>query len=417
MSDSVRDKIVINPIIQDAIKLTGIEGHELSDLKFKGVDIDTGIEHVFSVQIKDIPPRTPQSDHHFSLSDLNGTLRKKFKFLNVMGQGRFSTVFAALDLKQKRKVALKVYRSSDEFLEYFNHEITLLKRIEGKSHPNVVACHGHFVMSTERGNHGVIIFDLVSNTVKTLLRSNKNGVPLKQAKHITNQVAKGLAFLHQHGLIHADIKPENLLIDDGGLVKICDIGSGCLAGSVDNYRVGTIPYIAPEILLGCKYDDKVDVWSLACLFFELATNSCPFDPEIYFKSESHHGSNADSTTSKSCSSGSTEESDWSKGSSSEDEDDFFDQEITHFQLCHFKKLLGDFPHDLISDGIYYPLFFNSNKAFRVIPRYIDDRPLATVMTDDFNIAADAAVVIESECLKLLKLDPRERPSAADVFIT
>lgn len=416
MSDSVQEKVVINPVIQDAIRLTGIEGYELSDLKFKGVDIVTGIEHVFAMRTEDTPPRIPQSDHHFTLSDLDETLCKKFKVLNVMGQGRFSTVYAAVDLKKKRKVALKVYRSSDEFLEYFNHEVNLLKRIEGKSHPNVVACHGHFTIQTKRGLHGVIIFDLVPNTVKNLLRTNKKGVPLKQAKHITNQVAKGLAFLHLHGLIHADIKPENLLIDDIGLVKICDIGSGCLADSVDSFRVGTIPYIAPEILLGCQYDNKADVWSLACLFFELATNSCPFDPEIYFKSQSDYGSRTNSTTSESCSSQSIEESDWSQASSSEDEDEFFDQEITHFQLCHFKKLLGDFPHDLFSDGIYYPLFFNSCKAFRVVPRYIDDRPLATVMIDDLDIAADDAVAIESECLKLLKLDPRERPVAADVFI-
>lgn len=424
MPESLKDKIIVNPIIQDAIRLTAVEGLELRDLRFRGTDLATGIEHIFAMRSDETLPENPlhvsQSSHHFSIQDpISQTLpRMKFKFLNILGQGRFSTVFAGLDLKKKRKVALKVYRASDEFLEYFNHEITMLKQIEGKTHPNVVACHGHFILHTKRGRHGVIIFDLVPNTLKNLLRGNKKGLPLPQAKRITNQVAQGLAFLHQHALIHADIKPENLLIDESGTVKICDIGSGCLAHAVENVRVGTIPYIAPELLLGCKYDQKADIWSLGCLFFELSTNSCPFDPDIYFEEYSDETSdeNTSSSTSSIVASRSSIESNGSHGSSSGDDDDFFEQEITHFQLCHFRSLLGDFPHDLFQSGIYYSMFFNSCQEIRVVPRYIDDRPLATVMTDDLEIPISDAQVIERECLKMMKLDPRERPAAANIFI-
>ena len=341
-----------------------------------------------------------------------------------MGQGRFSTVYAALDIKKKRKVALKIYRASDEFLDYFKHEVKLLEQIGNKSHPNIVATYGNFILHTDDGHHGVIIFELIADSLKDILRANKKGLPWPKVKLIVNQVAKGLSFLHQRGLIHADIKPENLLIDKSGVVKICDIGSGCQADKIESFRVGTIPYIAPELLLGCSYDCKIDVWSLACLMFELATNACLFDPEIYFEENSENHSNSGE---ESCDGGSSRGANGSSASgsrtcsivtdtSSDTEDDFFDMEVTHFQLCHFRSLLGDFPHDLFGDGEYYSMFFNASQTLRVVPRFIDDRPLAVVMTDDLDVPSDVAKIMEREILKLLQLDPRQRPSASNIFI-
>lgn len=426
MSDS-KANVIVNPIIHDAIRLTGVEGQELSDLKFSGVDIVTGSEHVFSMQIDNTPPPPAQSTHHFSpKAERPPLIHNRFNLLKVMGQGRFSTVYAAFDAKKKRKVALKIYRASDEFLEYFKHEVSLLDQISTKSHPNIVATYGNFVMHAGHDRHGVIIFELIKDTLKDLLRANKKGLPLPKVKLIANQVAKGLSFLHQHGLIHADIKPENLLINKSGVVKICDIGSGCRTDKIESFRVGTVPYIAPELLLGCSYDCKIDVWSLACLLFELATNACLFDPEIYFEENSDNVSESDKESCEQDNSSDCENNNASassaslscsvSNSSSEDEDDFFDMEITHFQLCHFRSLLGDFPHDLFHEGEYYTLFFNTSQQLRVVPRFIDDRSLAVVMVDDLEIHPDVAKILEFEILKLLKIDPRERPSASSIFI-
>ena len=426
MSDNDNPHVIINPIIHDAIRLTGVEGQELRDLKFNGVDIATGARHVFSMQIDDTPTQPSQSTHHFSPKiETVPIIHNRFNLVKVMGQGRFSTVYAAFDMKKKRKVALKIYRASDEFFDYFKHEVELLELISGKSHPNVVASYGNFVMHTDHGRHGIIVFELITESVKDLLRANKKGLPFSKVKHVTNQVAKGLSFLHQSGLIHADIKPENLLINKSGLVKICDIGSGCRADKIETFRVGTIPYIAPELLLGCSYDCKIDVWSLACLIFELATNACLFDPEIYFEEQSNKSSEAGSDhdsqlhakEDNDASSISESHTSCLTGSSSEDEDDFFDMEVTHFQLCHFRSLLGDFPHDLFENGEYYSMFFNTSQTLRVVPRFIDDRSLATVMKDDLEIHTDVAKRLEHEILKLLQLDPRERPSASSISIS
>ena len=425
MSHDSQPKIIINPVIHDAIRLTGVEGHELGDLKFHGVDIADGSQHVFSMQIDDTPPQPPQSTHHYSPKNEHPPpIHNRFNLLKIMGQGRFSTVYAAFDIKKKRKVALKIYRASDEFLEYFKHEVKLLEQIGNKSHPNIVATYGNFILHTDNGHHGVIIFELIADSLKDILRANKKGLPWPKVKLIVNQVAKGLSFLHQRGLIHADIKPENLLIDKSGVVKICDIGSGCQAEKIESFRVGTIPYIAPELLLGCSYDCKIDVWSLACLMFELATNACLFDPEIYFEENSeNHSDNGDESHDGGSSRGTDEPS--SSGShtcsivtdtSSDTEDDFFDMEVTHFQLCHFRSLLGDFPHDLFGDGEYYSMFFNDSQTLRVVPRFIDDRPLAVVMTDDLDVPSDVAKTMEREILRLLKLDPRQRPSASNICI-
>ena len=430
MSDNERPNVIINPIIHDAIRLTGVEGQELRDLRFNGIDIATGARHVFSMDIDDTPPQPPQSTHHFSAKS-ESLVQDRFNLLKIMGQGRFSTVYAAFDTKKKRKVALKIYRASDEFFAYFKHEVALIELIGNKTHPNIVASYGNFVMHTDNGRHGVIVFELLTETVKHLLRANKKGLTLSKVKHITNQVAKGLSFLHGYGLIHADIKPENLLINKSGVVKICDIGSGCRADKIESFRVGTIPYIAPELLLGCRYDCKIDVWSLACLIFELATNACLFDPEIYFQeqddksSEERLGSDRDGSRAindhnNSGSDGSSSFSGSNKSSftglTSEDEDDFFDMEITHFQLCHFRSLLGDFPHELFEEGEYYSLFFNNSQTLRVVPKFIDDRSLAVVMKEDLEIPSNVADKVEHEILKLLKLDPRERPAASSISI-
>ncbi len=430
MSDDQKSNVIVNPVIHDAIRLTGVEGQNLEDLQFNGIDIATGAHHVFRMLVDKTPPKPPQSTHHFCPKTKSCMLHHRFNLLTVMGQGRFSTVYAAFDVKKKRKVALKIYRASDEFLEYFQQEVALLDLIGKRNHPNVVASYGNFILHTDVDRHGVIVFELIQESVKDLLKANRKGLHISKVKMITNQVAKGLSFLHKCGLIHADIKPENLLINKAGVVKICDIGSGCRADKIGSYRVGTIPYIAPELMLGCSYDCKIDVWSLACLIFELATNACLFDPDIYFEEQEDDPSDDDESRDRDDSPHRSKHHDDECGydsksfssshassvmdSSSDDEDDFFDMEITHFQLCHFKNLLGDFPHDLFEDGEYYSMFFNSSQALRVVPKYIDDRPLAVVMKEDLEVSTDVADTLEREILKLLKLDPRRRPAASEI---
>ncbi|XP_070310924.1 cyclin-dependent kinase 2 isoform X3 [Odocoileus virginianus] len=159
-------------------------------------------------------------------------------------------------------------------------EISLLKEL---NHPNIVKLLD--VIHTE--NKLYLVFEFLHQDLKKFMdASTLTGIPLPLIKSYLFQLLQGLAFCHSHRVLHRDLKPQNLLINADGSIKLADFGLARAFGvpvRTYTHEVVTLWYRAPEILLGCKYySTAVDIWSLGCIFAEMVTRRAlfPGDSEI-----------------------------------------------------------------------------------------------------------------------------------------
>ncbi|XP_032997325.1 SRSF protein kinase 3-like isoform X1 [Lacerta agilis] len=254
-----------------------------------------------------------------------------------LGCGYFSTVWLCQDLGKKRCVAVKVPKGGEDFAEAALDEVMLLrcvnsKRRKDQASDRVIHFLDDFKMIGDNGFHVCLVFELLGPSLQSLLSSQGvQGLPLPFVKKATQQVLQGLHFLHKEcRIIHADIKPENILlcVAEGSLqtllhkvafqehgagaepkrqeddvaavldccdlmklgVKIADLGSACWMYKPFSKKIQTQPYRALEVLLGLDYGTPADIWSTACLVFELATGDRLFDPQAgqYFSRDDDH---------------------------------------------------------------------------------------------------------------------------------
>ncbi|KAG7264776.1 hypothetical protein CRUP_007102 [Coryphaenoides rupestris] len=194
-----------------------------------------------------------------------------FQKVEKIGEGTYGVVYKAKNKLTGETVALKKIRLDTETEGVPStaiREISLLKEL---SHPNIVKLQD--VIHTE--NKLYLVFEFLHQDLKKFMDSSSvTGIPLPLVK-----LLQGLAFCHSHRVLHRDLKPQNLLINAQGEIKLADFGLARAFG----VPVVTLWYRAPEILLGCKYySTAVDLWSLGCIFAEMITRRAlfPGDSEI-----------------------------------------------------------------------------------------------------------------------------------------
>src|SRR5215218_370424 len=151
----------------------------------------------------------------------------RYEIEELVGTGGMSSVYRARDSVLERRVALKVLRehfSADpEYVERFRREARAIARL---NHPNIVTV----IDPGELDRHQFIVFEHVAGeNLKDVVR-RRGPLPVDEAVAVTTQVARGLAFAHEHGVVHRDVKPQNVLIDENGTAKVTDFG---IARSID----------------------------------------------------------------------------------------------------------------------------------------------------------------------------------------
>src|SRR5438445_5734256 len=188
-----------------------------------------------------------------------------------------SSVYRAHDTLVERNVALKIlhahYTSDDEFVERFKHEARMVAQL---SHPNIVTV----IDRGEGSGRQCIVFEYIDGENLKELVVRKGRLSVRDALELALQTARGLAFAHQHGLVHRDVKPQNVLLNGDGQAKVTDFG---IARPLDVDGVtqtgtvmGTSNYIAPEQASGQPVDVQTDVYSLGVVLYELLAGDVPF---------------------------------------------------------------------------------------------------------------------------------------------
>jgi serine/threonine-protein kinase len=206
-------------------------------------------------------------------------LAGRYELKELLGAGGMGVVYRALDRHLGETVALKTLRpgvatGSDTMLERFKQEIRLARRI---SHPNILRTHdlGEF------GGLRFLSMEFVKGiTLKQLLDQDQL-LPVPVALRIAKQMCAGLAAAHEVGVIHRDIKPQNILIEPGGGLKIMDFGIARLTEdrgmTATGAVVGTPDYMSPEQARGVALDFRSDIYSTGVVLYETFTGFLPFE--------------------------------------------------------------------------------------------------------------------------------------------
>lgn len=197
----------------------------------------------------------------------------KYERLDILGHGSSGIVYLAWDTLLRRKVALKEIRAAGPEADRVLGEARVLDRLR---HPNIIAVHSVDAVD------GAILIDMELVTGRNLadLLKERRGepLPLPEAAHVVLGVLEALAYAHGQRVVHRDVKPANILIAEGGAVKLTDfglaeaLGSGSIVGGG-----GTYPYMAPEDFSeNPETDSRADLWAVGVVLYELVTGRRPF---------------------------------------------------------------------------------------------------------------------------------------------
>jgi len=200
----------------------------------------------------------------------------RYELEKLVGSGGMSNVFRAHDRLLERTVALKIlheqYTRDEDYVERFRREARAVAQL---THPNIVTV----IDRGEQEGRQFIVFEYIDGeNLKEL--TNRGPLEVSEAIRLALQVARALSFAHERGLVHRDVKPQNVLLNEDGQAKVTDFG---IARSLDVHGVtqtgtvlGTSDYIAPEQARGQKVDPKTDIYSLGVVLYELLTGAVPY---------------------------------------------------------------------------------------------------------------------------------------------
>nr|XP_019941583.1 PREDICTED: serine/threonine-protein kinase 36 isoform X1 [Paralichthys olivaceus]XP_019941584.1 PREDICTED: serine/threonine-protein kinase 36 isoform X1 [Paralichthys olivaceus]XP_019941585.1 PREDICTED: serine/threonine-protein kinase 36 isoform X1 [Paralichthys olivaceus] len=197
-----------------------------------------------------------------------------YHVLELVGEGSFGRVYRGRKKYTGQVVALKfmpkVGRSEKE-LRSLKREIEIMRDLQ---HPNIVRLYDSFETDTEV----VVVTEYAEGQLFQILEDDGN-LPENQVREIACQLVSALYYLHSHRILHRDMKPQNILLGKGGVVKLCDFGfarSMSTSTLVLTSIKGTPLYMSPELVEEKPYDHTSDLWSLGCILYELHTGTPPF---------------------------------------------------------------------------------------------------------------------------------------------
>ena len=212
--------------------------------------------------------------------ELGMMLSGRYEVLKRVGSGGMADVYMAKDHKLNRNVAVKVLKSEyvedEKFLRKFETEAQAVARL---SHPNIVNVYD---VGIEDGINYIVMELAEGITLKEYIRK-KGYLSPKETVEISRQIASAISHAHKNHIIHRDIKPQNILVSDTGIIKVTDFGIAKATSSntvtSTATAMGSVHYISPEQAKGRFCDEKSDIYSLGITMYEMVTGHVPFDHE------------------------------------------------------------------------------------------------------------------------------------------
>lgn len=203
-------------------------------------------------------------------------IAERYEIVGKIGTGGMADVYKAMDHKLNRFVAVKVlkpeFREDTTFIKKFRSEA---QAAAGLTHPNIVNV---FDVGDDGGVYYIVMELIEGITLKEYI-SKKGKLSIKEATSIAIQVSMGLEAAHSHGIVHRDVKPQNIIISTDGKVKVTDFGIARAASSntISSNVMGSVHYSSPEQVRGGYSDEKSDIYSLGITLYEMVTGKVPFD--------------------------------------------------------------------------------------------------------------------------------------------
>lgn len=208
-------------------------------------------------------------------------LSGRYKILRMVGGGGMANVYLAHDMILDRDVAVKVLRldfaNDEEFIRRFHREAQSATSL---AHPNIVSIYD--VGEEEQSIYYIVMEYVDGKTLKQYIQQN-SPIPVDKALSIMSQLTSAISHAHQNHIIHRDIKPDNILLDNKENVKITDFGIAMALSATSitqtNSVMGSVHYLSPEQARGGQANHKSDIYSLGIVMFELLTGRPPFSGE------------------------------------------------------------------------------------------------------------------------------------------
>ncbi|MFJ7746990.1 Stk1 family PASTA domain-containing Ser/Thr kinase [Peribacillus sp. NPDC097295] len=204
----------------------------------------------------------------------------RYKLIEMVGGGGMANVYLARDMILDRDVALKILRmdfnNDDEFIKRFNREAQSATSL---AHPNIVSIYD---VGEENDIYYIVMEYVDGFTLKQYIQKYYP-IPVEKSLDIMKQITAAISHAHHNGIIHRDIKPQNILIDNEGTVKITDFGIALALSATNitqtNAVLGSVHYLSPEQARGGMANKKSDIYSLGIVMFEILTGRLPFSGE------------------------------------------------------------------------------------------------------------------------------------------
>lgn len=203
-------------------------------------------------------------------------LDNRYELLEVIGSGGMAVVYKAKCHRLNRLVAVKVLKSDlaedADFRRRFRDESQAVAML---SHPNIVS-----VYDVSRGETEYIVMELIDGITLKQYMEKRGQLNWREALHFITQITKALSHAHSRGIIHRDIKPQNIMVLRDGSVKVADFGIACLANSANTLTqeaLGSVHYMSPEQAKGDRTDARSDIYSAGVVLYEMLTGRLPFE--------------------------------------------------------------------------------------------------------------------------------------------
>ena len=203
-------------------------------------------------------------------------LDNRYELLEVIGSGGMAVVYKAKCHRLNRLVAVKVLKSDlaedADFRRRFRDESQAVAML---SHPNIVS-----VYDVSRGETEYIVMELIDGITLKQYMEKRGQLNWREALHFITQITKALSHAHSRGIIHRDIKPQNIMVLRDGSVKVADFGIACLANSANTLTqeaLGSVHYMSPEQAKGDRIDARSDIYSAGVVLYEMLTGRLPFE--------------------------------------------------------------------------------------------------------------------------------------------